>query len=93
MEINKELNSIYVDLTLKALPPAAQVLREWQALLKHPEFAALLSSGETVQKISRTESGFLIETENHIVDVEIRYKGAGGLLGPAQFDLIFHKQN
>ncbi|PIS03424.1 MAG: hypothetical protein COT85_00130 [Chlamydiae bacterium CG10_big_fil_rev_8_21_14_0_10_42_34] len=74
-----------------ALPPLAQSVREYKALLADPQFYASFKSADQVKEILRTERGFLVLTQNSAMHVDIHYKEAmtPGFMGPAQFELEF----
>jgi hypothetical protein len=58
---------------LAALPPLAQSTREMQAILTAPEIVYLLHSGETIEALRRIEGGYLLETNEHLLEVHIEY--------------------
>lgn len=73
-----------------ALPPLAQSIREYEALLSDPKFYALLGSAERIRDILRTEHGFLVFTEHYVMKVDVLYGGRDQqLIGPIHFELEF----
>jgi hypothetical protein len=72
-----------------ALPPFYQSLNEYRALLNSPELAKKLGSVESIQEIQRTDSGFIITTTKHTMDVDIIFDPQNHP-GPAQFHFFFH---
>jgi hypothetical protein len=75
-----------------ALPPLAQGIREYEALLSDPKFYQFLGSAETIRDILRTDHGFLVFTEHYVMKVDVLYRGRDQrLIGPAQFELVFEE--
>jgi len=72
-----------------ALPPLHQSVREIEALLSDSHLAQYLGNGERINNIMRTENGFLVATQNYLMDVEVHYNKNNHLVGPAQFELEF----
>ncbi len=74
------------------LPPLAQSTRELQALLTDAHLHEHLGSGELIQNIIRTESGYLVMTRNYLMRVDIQYHpNEQKRVGPAVFELQFNK--
>lgn len=73
-----------------ALPPLYQSAKEIQAILGSPELSKRLSSGELIQKIERTNNGFIIETNHHQLEIEVVYQKTN-LIGPQSFKLVFRE--
>lgn len=72
-----------------ALPPMAQSIRELRTLIESPEM--YLGSAEWITNISHNEHGYLVETTNYQMQVDIHYGGGNpGFCGPAQFRFAFH---
>jgi len=75
-----------------ALPPLAQSTRELQALLADSRFYQSLGSSEMVKDIIRTESGYLVLTQNYAMKVDIKYGGGDKrVIGPIHFELEFQQ--
>lgn len=73
-----------------ALPPLWQSTKEIKAILDDPQFGSSLQSGEEIQKIKRTEGGWLIVTnKNHLLVKVIPKPQANP--GPKNFALEFGK--
>ncbi|OGN63792.1 MAG: hypothetical protein A3E80_06725 [Chlamydiae bacterium RIFCSPHIGHO2_12_FULL_49_9] len=72
------------------LPPFYESVREIQALLSDSRLHERLGSAETIEGIARTEMGYLIETGNYRLEVEMEYLPAGRP-GPAKFRFDFHE--
>ena len=72
-----------------ALPPLYATLSEYKSLLRNPELAEKIGSGEPIQEIKRTDSGFLVTTNKHNLNVDIVYEPQD-YPGPAKFHFIFH---
>jgi hypothetical protein len=70
------------------LPPLAQSIREIEAIVSDPKFYSCLGSPEIIESIERTESGYLILTQNYSMEVLIHF-AATKKIGPAQFSLEF----
>lgn len=71
-----------------ALPPLYQSKKEIEAILADPQFGERLSSGDRIEEITKTTSGYLIVTNHRILQVDVHYKG-GKHIGPASFTLEF----
>ena len=71
-----------------ALPPLAQSSREIQALLSDSQMQTLLGGAEWVQEIVRTETGYVVMTQNYLLRVDVEYLRAGRP-GPVPFQLHF----
>lgn len=72
-----------------ALPPLYATLSEYKSLLRNPELAEKIGSGEPIQEIKRTDNGFLVTTNKHNLNVDIVYEPQDNP-GPAKFHFIFH---
>lgn len=70
------------------LPPLYEGIKEMQAILGSPEIGEKLQSGELITKIEKTNEGFLIETNQHQLDVKVIYQDTHKI-GPATFQLKF----
>lgn len=71
---------------LAALPPSAESIKEWQALLADPRLYQALTTQEQIQEIRREDDHFLIQTQEGSLQVDIHYHPQKHL-GPAQFSL------
>lgn len=71
-----------------ALPPFYQSLREYTALLNSPELAKQLGSGQVIQSIQRTDTGFIVKANRSTINVEIVYDPME-MPGPAKFHFLF----
>jgi hypothetical protein len=76
--------------TMAALPPLYQGIKELQALLDDPDLSAELTSGEVIESIKKTESGYEVQTNRSRLQVDVHYKPQS-VPGPVSFDLQFHK--
>lgn len=75
-----------------ALPPLAQSIRELQSVLADSRFYNTLGSAEMIKEIIRTESGFLILTQNYEMSVDVKYGGGERKgIGPIHFELEFQR--
>lgn len=72
-----------------ALPPLAQSQREIQALLTDPHLQEGLGSAESIQEVIRTETGYVVMTQNYSMRVDVIY-GETTRPGPVPFQLQFH---
>lgn len=70
------------------LPPLYEGIKEIQTILASPELSSKLTSGDVIEKIERTETGFRITTNKRSVDVKIDYEKTQNI-GPASFKLTF----
>lgn len=73
-----------------ALPPLYQGLAELKAILNDPQLSKELQSGEVIESLEKTETGYEIHTNKSQLQVEVHYKPQKQP-GPVQFDLEFHK--
>jgi hypothetical protein len=71
------------------LPPLFESGRQFRALLDDPRLVEKLGSSEPILVISRTETGYRVETQSRLMDVEIHYGGDRRIIGPAQFRFEF----
>lgn len=71
------------------LPPLYTTLNEFKALIEDPKLTEKLNSGEAIKLIKRTEKGFFVLTNKHILFVDVVPEETG-LIGPAQFHLKFN---
>lgn len=76
--------------TFALLPPLYQSVKEYKALLNDPRLEKNLSSGELIQNIERTETGFEVTTNKQVLKVAVIYKKQR-MPGPAEFQLEFQK--
>ena len=72
-----------------ALPPFYQSVNEIKAILSHEELTSLELSGELLLGIQRTEKGYLIETTDHWVAVDVVYVPTSRI-GPVDFEIHFY---
>lgn len=56
-----------------ALPPLAQSSNEIQALLADHELYTLLKSGEVIQAVLRTDTGYVVMTKHSFLRADIEY--------------------
>lgn len=73
------------------LPPFYQSVTEYEKLLKDPQLEKALGSGQIIEGIDRTESGFVIKGNRSEVHVQIVYEPQNHP-GPAKFHFIFNNQ-
>lgn len=71
------------------LPPLAQDLREIKTFTQDPEFYQLVGSGDSIERIEKTEGGYLVTTNHKQVLVTVTYKPVKGRLGPSPFTLSY----
>lgn len=71
----------------RALPPKFQEERERKAIKEHPRLKELI--GEKDFTATKTETGYLIETESGAIRADVKYL-ANDLLGPLNFEIMFH---
>lgn len=71
-----------------SLPPLWQDVRELKAILDAKEFGDYLHSGEAIQDIKKTDNGWAIHTNQHIVNIQVNYQ-TKAQPGPARFILEF----
>ena len=92
MNMKKLLLILFVTTTaFGALPPLAQGIREMQALFSDHRFYEGLGSAEILKDVIRTESGYLVLTQNYAMKVDVNYeRRSDGMVGPVQFDLEFN---
>lgn len=71
-----------------ALPPLYQGIKEIQAILESAELAQKLPSGDVIEEIKRTDTGFSITTNKRELQVHVTYVKTGKI-GPDDFTLRF----
>ena len=94
MDINVEhiINSTIsrINPQLQALPPAVQRKKELQAILNNARLDELLGSSERIERIEKTETGYLIYTDHYTIQVIVIYIASeGGFCGPVHFEIEF----
>lgn len=72
-----------------ALPPLAQSAREIQALLADTQLQTSLGSGEGIEQIMRTPTGYAVITRHYTLRVDVEYLPAARP-GPAPFQFHFN---
>lgn len=76
--------------TFGLLPPLSQSTRELRELINDPRLYENLGGSEIIQKIIRTENGYLVVTQNYEMAVDVHYqRREERRIGPAQFELEF----
>ena len=73
-----------------ALPPAWQHVAEVKAILNDPQLKYLLTSGDLIQEIKKSEDGWTIITNHHELHARVVYKQQS-MPGPAKFIIEFDK--
>ncbi len=73
-----------------ALPPLAQSEREIQAILNSQEGYRLLGGADPIEQILRVDKGYLVSTRHKEMKVDVNYVKTDKI-GPADFNLYFHK--
>jgi len=74
-----------------ALPPFAQSTKEIKTLLSEPHLQQLLGSAEPIRHIIRTETGYLLVTNQYTLTVDITYGSTHGIAGPVPFSFTYHE--
>lgn len=72
-----------------ALPPLYQGMTEFNAILHDPQFAKSIPSGDVLEEIKKTPTGYEVTTNHSILQIDIEYLPQQ-YPGPAQFNLHFH---
>lgn len=75
-----------------ALPPLYETLKEFKSLINDPRLEENLTSADAIQKIERTDKGFVVTTNKRTMNVGIVYEPALRP-GPAKYKLVFEKDN
>ncbi len=70
------------------LPPLYSGVAEIKGMLSSPDLGKVLQSGEVIMSIIKTESGYRITTNKHIVDVTVTARHQK-MPGPAVYDFSF----
>ncbi len=73
-----------------ALPPFAQSTKELKAILSDPQMQDQMGSAEFIEKIIKTDEGYIIITQHYLMHVDVHYQEAARP-GPVPFELEFHK--
>jgi hypothetical protein len=76
---------------LAILPPLWQGTAEIKAIIEDKRFGENLQSGEVIEEIKRTETGWLVRTNKNELRVTITYLPATRP-GPAQFEMEFERE-
>lgn len=71
-----------------ALPPFYESVEEYTRLLKDPQLEKALGSGQVIEAIERTSTGFIIKGNHSSVDAKIIYEPQTQP-GPAHFHFVF----
>jgi len=71
-----------------ALPPLWQNVAELKAILNDKQLGDTVQSGEVIEDIKKTETGWLIVTNHQEVPIQVVYAPATRP-GPAQFTVVF----
>lgn len=91
MNMKRLLLILFATTAFGALPPLAQGVREMQALLSDHRFYQALGSSEILKDVIRTDSGYLVLTQNYAMKVDVKYeRRTDGVVGPVQFNLEFN---
>lgn len=69
------------------LSPLYQDIKEIQAILNNKALADF--SGEEILAITQEEGGYLIDTTDHLIHVQINKIPSG--IGPQKFEVVFQK--
>lgn len=73
-----------------ALPPEIQTQKEIEAIKRDPRLIDLI--GNSIYEIRKTETGYQVVTDWCEISVIISYfPRKDGMVGPAQFELIFEE--
>jgi hypothetical protein len=70
------------------LAPLGQSIKELNTILSSKELSQRFAPGETLQKITREEDSYLLQTESHEMKVELIYPPSKKI-GPREFKLVF----
>lgn len=71
------------------LPPFYQSIAEYGQLLKDPQLEKALGSGQVIEGIDRTSTGFVVRGNRSEVQVQIVYEPQNRP-GPARFHFVFN---
>lgn len=75
--------------TFALLPPLYEGIKEVKTILASSELSQKLQSGEILEKIQKNDSGYVITTSQHQLQVDVIYSQTGKI-GPAEYELRFH---
>lgn len=70
------------------LPPLYEGIAEIRAILTDEKLSEVLTSGEVIQEIHKTDAGYMFYTNHHQLNVVVKKLPAQGP-GPAKFELEF----
>lgn len=73
------------------LSPLSQSIVEFKAILNSPELSQKLKSSEVITAIKKIDNGYLIKTNQSLLQVDLDYLPSTGP-GPQKFTLIFKEQ-
>ncbi len=71
-----------------ALSPLWQSVAEIQSLIGHPDLGSYLESADAIVSLTRTEDGYEVVTNKHILQAHINYLPQK-MPGPAHFTWTF----
>jgi hypothetical protein len=78
--------------TYALLPPLFHTLSEIETIISDERLVQELGSAEGITKLEKVEGGYLITTFRYQLKVDVNYLHQEKIIGPAQFDLVFHKK-
>ncbi len=76
--------------TFALLPPLYEGIKEVKTILASSDLSQKLQSGEVLETIQKNDSGYLITTNKHQLQVDVVYSQTGKI-GPAEYELHFHE--
>ena len=74
---------------LRALPPAAQRIREIKSLITDLRLWSLLGTNQGIRTIEKTGTGYRVAADSIALEVQLNYKRDGRRIGPAEFEFVF----
>lgn len=80
----------FVQPAFAALAPLNEGVVEIKAILSNEKLYDAIGSGETIQKIQKTESGYVVITREHELVIDVKYLPVSHP-GPQKFELHFNK--
>lgn len=81
---------LFTDRVEGILPPLYEGIKEIQSILSSPELGHKLESGDVIEKIEKTETGYKITTNKRELLIEVQYQKTRKI-GPATYVLKFNE--
>ncbi len=64
--------------------------KEIKSIVTNSKLSQLLTKGELIQQVTKTNKGYIIQTQNYKLNVDIVY-GPSSRIGRSEFSIFFHE--